>query len=119
MKHLATFETKFKCFVSASTIYHFTFRDICLCKVCSEIREMWKKTGAWFYKSIPTYELPAKNPCLPTSASAEVSQKAVKTTKLGMELDDSESDEDRTGKTQEYLVRFFSFLIYYLEMICT
>ena len=65
---------------------------------------MWKKTGAWFYKSIPTYELPTKNSNLPTSVSAEVAQKTVKTTKLGMEIEDSDSEDEQTGKTAEYLV---------------
>lgn len=29
-----------------------------LCKVCSLTRELWKKSGAWFYKGIPKYDLP-------------------------------------------------------------
>lgn len=29
-----------------------------LCKVCSLTREIWKKSGAWFYKGIPKYDLP-------------------------------------------------------------
>ncbi|KAI1293691.1 Rabphilin-3A [Halotydeus destructor] len=28
-----------------------------LCKICSETREMWKKSGAWFLGSLPTYTL--------------------------------------------------------------
>lgn len=31
-----------------------------LCKICSETREMWKKSGAWFFKSIPKYVMPKK-----------------------------------------------------------
>lgn len=31
-------------------------RDIWLCQICTEIREMWKKTGAWFYKTLPSCE---------------------------------------------------------------
>ena len=26
-----------------------------LCKLCSETREMWKKSGAWFFKAIKLY----------------------------------------------------------------
>uniref|UniRef100_A0A914GYD0 Rabphilin n=1 Tax=Globodera rostochiensis TaxID=31243 RepID=A0A914GYD0_GLORO len=26
---------------------------IFLCKICSEYREMWKKSGAWFYREVP------------------------------------------------------------------
>ncbi|XKL64863.1 hypothetical protein PGB90_004949 [Kerria lacca] len=33
---------------------------IWLCKICAETREMWKKSGAWFYKSMPRYILPPK-----------------------------------------------------------
>ncbi|XP_059486498.1 rabphilin-3A isoform X2 [Neocloeon triangulifer] len=29
-----------------------------LCKICAETREMWKKSGAWFFKGMPKYELP-------------------------------------------------------------
>ncbi|XP_065580156.1 rab effector Noc2-like [Artemia franciscana] len=33
---------------------------IWLCKICSEQREMWKKSGAWFFKSMPKYTIPIK-----------------------------------------------------------
>ncbi|XP_021918829.1 rabphilin-1 isoform X2 [Zootermopsis nevadensis] len=33
---------------------------ISLCKICSETREMWKKSGAWFFKGLPKYVLPEK-----------------------------------------------------------
>uniref|UniRef100_A0A915IXZ9 FYVE-type zinc finger domain-containing protein n=1 Tax=Romanomermis culicivorax TaxID=13658 RepID=A0A915IXZ9_ROMCU len=33
-------------------------QPIFLCKLCSETREMWKKTGAWFYQDVPKYVLP-------------------------------------------------------------
>ncbi|KAG8238031.1 hypothetical protein J437_LFUL014999 [Ladona fulva] len=33
-----------------------------LCKICSETREMWKKSGAWFFKGVPKYKLPEKKP---------------------------------------------------------
>ncbi|GAV03979.1 hypothetical protein RvY_14332-2 [Ramazzottius varieornatus] len=35
-------------------------RSIWLCKVCSEGREVWKKSGAWFFKGIPKYVVPEK-----------------------------------------------------------
>uniref|UniRef100_A0A914V8T4 FYVE-type domain-containing protein n=1 Tax=Plectus sambesii TaxID=2011161 RepID=A0A914V8T4_9BILA len=28
---------------------------IFLCKICSENREMWKKSGAWFFKEVPEF----------------------------------------------------------------
>ncbi|XP_068087082.1 rabphilin-3A [Anabrus simplex] len=33
---------------------------IALCKICSETREIWKKSGAWFFKGLPKYVLPQK-----------------------------------------------------------
>ncbi|KAL1237834.1 Double C2-like domain-containing protein beta [Trichinella pseudospiralis] len=30
-------------------------QTIYLCKLCSETREMWKKSGAWFYRGIPNF----------------------------------------------------------------
>ncbi|XP_055863040.1 rabphilin-3A-like isoform X1 [Biomphalaria glabrata] len=31
-----------------------------LCKLCAETREVWKRSGAWFFKGIPKYTLPEK-----------------------------------------------------------
>lgn len=31
-----------------------------LCKICSEQREVWKRSGAWFYKALPKYVRPGK-----------------------------------------------------------
>ncbi|XP_043574485.1 rab effector Noc2-like isoform X2 [Chiloscyllium plagiosum] len=36
-------------------------RPIWLCKICSEGREIWKRSGAWFYKGLPKYILPLKS----------------------------------------------------------
>uniref|UniRef100_G3WJE2 Rab effector Noc2 n=1 Tax=Sarcophilus harrisii TaxID=9305 RepID=G3WJE2_SARHA len=37
-------------------------RTLWLCKICSEQREVWKRSGAWFYKALPKYILPLKIP---------------------------------------------------------
>ncbi|XP_033120144.1 double C2-like domain-containing protein beta isoform X2 [Anneissia japonica] len=37
-------------------------QPILLCKICSENRELWKKSGAWFFKAIPKYVIPEKRP---------------------------------------------------------
>lgn len=37
-------------------------RPLWLCKICSEQREVWKRSGAWFYKGIPKFILPLKTP---------------------------------------------------------
>uniref|UniRef100_A0AC34QUC8 Rabphilin n=1 Tax=Panagrolaimus sp. JU765 TaxID=591449 RepID=A0AC34QUC8_9BILA len=43
---------------------------IFLCKICSEYREvMWKKSGAWFYKEMPTYVKPPINGNTPGQTS--------------------------------------------------
>ncbi|XP_066491733.1 rab effector Noc2 [Tiliqua scincoides] len=36
-------------------------RPLWLCKICSEQREVWKRSGAWFYKGLPRYILPLKS----------------------------------------------------------
>lgn len=73
----------------------FISREICLCKICSEIREMWKKSGAWFYKGLPNYELPQRD----KQATAVLQQqqappRVIRTTKLGMEIEDSSSEDE-------------------------
>ncbi|XP_013167496.1 PREDICTED: rabphilin-3A [Papilio xuthus] len=35
-------------------------REQYMCNLCAETREMWKKSGAWFYKSLPKYILPER-----------------------------------------------------------
>ncbi|XP_015592847.1 rabphilin-3A isoform X1 [Cephus cinctus] len=35
-------------------------QKVFLCRICSETREMWKKSGAWFFKGLPKYVLPEK-----------------------------------------------------------
>ncbi|XP_030152383.1 LOW QUALITY PROTEIN: rab effector Noc2 [Lynx canadensis] len=37
-------------------------RPLWLCKICSEQREVWKRSGAWFYRGLPKYILPLKTP---------------------------------------------------------
>ncbi|NXW85550.1 DOC2B protein, partial [Alopecoenas beccarii] len=36
-------------------------RHLWLCKICSEQREVWKRSGAWFYKGLPKYIKPLKS----------------------------------------------------------
>jgi hypothetical protein len=74
-----------------------------LCHICSEIRDLYKKTGAWFYKGLPHYEL-SKNR-LSSVESVQLKEqlapkKSPKTTKLGMEIDsdEEEDDDDETEK---------------------
>lgn len=46
-----------KCSVDAFGVQR---EQIWLCKICSETREMWKKSGAWFYRGMPNYIPPEK-----------------------------------------------------------
>lgn len=46
-----------KCGIETFTAHK---EPISLCKICSETREMWKKSGAWFFKGLPKYVLPEK-----------------------------------------------------------
>uniref|UniRef100_A0A8C5X0I2 Rab effector Noc2 n=1 Tax=Malurus cyaneus samueli TaxID=2593467 RepID=A0A8C5X0I2_9PASS len=36
-------------------------RPLWLCKICSEQREVWKRSGAWFYKGLPKFILPVRS----------------------------------------------------------
>lgn len=37
-----------------------TRQPLWLCKICAETREVWKRSGAWFFKGLPKYTLPEK-----------------------------------------------------------
>ncbi|XP_062446328.1 rabphilin-3A [Rhea pennata] len=49
-------------------------RSVWLCKICSEQREVWKRSGAWFFKGLPKQMLPQPMPVgkskAPQAASA-------------------------------------------------
>ncbi|KAF5405724.1 hypothetical protein PHET_00864 [Paragonimus heterotremus] len=40
--------------------------NITICKVCYEAREIWKRSGAWFYKTLPRVQMTScpNSPCL-------------------------------------------------------
>lgn len=65
---------------------------------------MWKKSGAWFYKGIPNYELPQRSQTtIPTQQMInEAPPRVIRTTKLGMELEDSSDETDDTEKLTEF-----------------
>lgn len=70
----------------------FSLRDIWLCQICAETREMWKKTGAWFYHSLPSYEKPQRTPNI-RKTNLTVSTRSG-TSNRGMKINDSSSDEN-------------------------
>ncbi|XP_018416448.1 PREDICTED: rabphilin-3A [Nanorana parkeri] len=47
-----------KCGIQTNSRPH----SIWLCKICSEQREVWKRSGAWFFKGFPKHELPPPMP---------------------------------------------------------
>lgn len=57
-----------KCSVDINIRFHTTerSREIWLCRICSETREMWKKSGAWFFKGLPKYDMPRSASATPT-----------------------------------------------------
>ncbi|NXF09053.1 DOC2B protein, partial [Smithornis capensis] len=46
-------------------------RPLWLCKICSERREVWKRSGAWFYKGLPKYITPLKSSSKPTELHSQ------------------------------------------------
>ncbi|CAG9862555.1 unnamed protein product [Phyllotreta striolata] len=73
--------------VRKAFVYSTASREHWLCMICAETREMWKKSGAWFYKSIPKYVLPADNSRISRTKSVRTSRR--------YKDDDSSSDEER------------------------
>ncbi|KAL0818326.1 hypothetical protein ABMA28_008808 [Loxostege sticticalis] len=52
-----------KCVIETHTPPHRSplySREQYMCNLCAETREMWKKSGAWFFKSLPKYILPER-----------------------------------------------------------
>ena len=72
-----------------------------LCKICAESREMWKKSGAWFFKGPPRGEREASPGPPPAGARQQerrytVYRPAVRTarTEQGESGEQEESSED-------------------------
>ncbi|XP_030754975.1 rabphilin-3A [Sitophilus oryzae] len=66
-------------------------REHYLCMICAETREIWKKSGAWFFKSMPKYILPGDSK-FKRNKSMRMSRK--------YRDEDSSSDEDRKWNRQ-------------------
>ncbi|XP_008546066.1 rab effector Noc2 [Microplitis demolitor] len=80
---------------------------IFLCRICTETREMWKKSGAWFFKSLPKYILPEKKKI---KKEPENVNSGLSTSSEPLEQDSS-SDDDVTPisiKTHSFLSRSLS-----------
>lgn len=98
-------------------VFTLLFRNICLCHVCSEVRDIYKKTGAWFYKGLPNYELPNCANRDFKGDSREQPPKVTKTTKLGMEIESDEDDDDgaEAAKDEQKIIKNGSFSSNFLK----
>lgn len=88
----------------------FLRRVIWQCKICSETRELWMKTGAWFYKVMPKYEVPAPRVPQPrtspasrglarmTAAQQKEAAAEAKPIKLRIRCVDTSSEEDESDE---------------------
>ncbi|XP_017316084.1 double C2-like domain-containing protein beta [Ictalurus punctatus] len=69
-----------------------------LCKICSEQREVWKRSGAWFYKALPKYIHPEKDsfmdrrPVIETEKQPVARSVPITYTWAHRKVDSSESD---------------------------
>lgn len=86
-----------------------------MCHVCSELRDIYKKTGAWFYKTLPKIEETNQPNCdddgnkMNSLEECEKGQKITKTTKLGMEIESDEEEDDEMGRDDAKFVKSGSF----------
>uniref|UniRef100_A0A2K5RS45 Rabphilin 3A n=1 Tax=Cebus imitator TaxID=2715852 RepID=A0A2K5RS45_CEBIM len=61
-----------KCGVETNNRMH----SVWLCKICIEQREVWKRSGAWFFKGFPKQVLPQPMPIKKTKPQEPVSEPA-------------------------------------------
>ncbi|CAH1164805.1 unnamed protein product [Phaedon cochleariae] len=78
--------------VACSQQHH--LKEHWLCMICAETREIWKKSGAWFFKSIPKYILPAETPRFSRTRSVRISRRY-------REDDSSSEDEKRSWNRRQ------------------
>ncbi|XP_011304048.1 rabphilin-3A isoform X1 [Fopius arisanus] len=98
--------------VSGSASKQLVPSKVFLCRICTETREMWKKSGAWFFKSLPKYVLPEKKVKKPRGSSRSAGWTLTGGSKsLEPSEHDSSSDEEISRKP----TRTRSFLSYSLS----
>ncbi|CAF1483114.1 unnamed protein product [Adineta ricciae] len=65
-----------------------------LCKICSENREVWKKSGAWFFRALPSRSsLPAKVKTTPSNVSVNIVKSNDTSSDDDLSLDDRRSSK--------------------------
>ncbi|CRK92213.1 CLUMA_CG005704, isoform B [Clunio marinus] len=62
------------------------------------VGKLVERTGAWFYKGLPNYEIPCSSSHELKVEARNQPVKVVKTTKLGMEIDSDEDEDDGVGE---------------------
>uniref|UniRef100_A0A8C6PKQ8 Rabphilin 3A homolog n=1 Tax=Nothobranchius furzeri TaxID=105023 RepID=A0A8C6PKQ8_NOTFU len=82
-------------------------RAVWLCKICREQREVWKRSGAWFFKGFPKHFLPSP---MPLSKSKEAGAKEA------AEL--QKASEPREGKNPQPVGRY-NHLQLFLQKLST
>jgi len=81
----------------------FNQQMISLCKICSENRELWKKSGAWFFRSLPTRpNIPSKVKSSSSVLSTVANKKFLAGDSLSMD-DDSSPDDHRQSSSHDRL----------------
>ncbi|KAI2662117.1 Rabphilin-3A [Labeo rohita] len=77
-------------------------RSVWLCKICSEQREVWKRSGAWFFKGLPKQFLPSPMPVSrPRDPSPQHSPAAAPLLRGGWrcrKLPEYSSDDEKDGE---------------------
>lgn len=74
-------------------------KDQWLCMICAETREVWKKSGAWFFKSFPKYTMPNQNSNFPgRKRSNKGSRKDLKVRDDDDDESSSEEEKQSWGK---------------------
>ncbi|KAK7595440.1 hypothetical protein V9T40_013265 [Parthenolecanium corni] len=84
---------------------------IWLCKICAETREMWKKSGAWFYKSMPKYVIPPKTDKYPNNYRLSERDPLWNKSQAHDRNDDDSSSEDDWKMTVSTPSRYKSNII--------
>ncbi|KER28257.1 hypothetical protein T265_13618, partial [Opisthorchis viverrini] len=65
-----------------------------ICKICREAREIWKRSGAWFYKTLPRPSSPAISP---TSPDMMLSQTVSSPTELVQPVTAAQTEQEPTS----------------------
>uniref|UniRef100_A0A8C2X9G7 Uncharacterized protein n=1 Tax=Cyclopterus lumpus TaxID=8103 RepID=A0A8C2X9G7_CYCLU len=83
-------------------------RAVWLCKICREQREVWKRSGAWFFKGFPKHFLPSPMPL--SKAREPGAQEAA-------EPKEAQASKPRQAVTQPDTNKPFSYCSYFFSIL--